>query len=687
MRTDRRRLLLGAAAAVTTGAAAVGALNGSAAATGTVESVDVRSEPYGAKGDGVTDDTAAIVAALADCAPGGVVLLPGGTYLVSAPLPIPPQVTLQGTHAMHLDTTPCAITPGADFTGDAVLLLLDQGTGGYSLPSNEQRILNLSIDGAALPAGNTVDGIRAVGFVHGVVLQDVGIINLGGRGIAAVANGSGTPYSWRGTRIVAKACAGHGFSLSMTDCTWIDLEAIGCGKSGFYVAGAANSHFVGCRAEWNGNHGIELTGGWWTGNGAGGCALTSFSTDRNNLDGVHIEATGTSPVVLNGLMLRRDGRNGGTGGAGYAGLRVAGATVPVVVNGITVYPGTDDGGGTALSPQYAVSVAKASFVALNGGWLHAAGPVPIHDGGGNSLFRIDPTIGAASGTTAAPVAATAVTAAVALGARAAGDSADRLTVSTTGSLGWGGGQAAADAFLRRQAAGVLATDGLLMTGQGLRVQDVSAVPAAPTAGSTGLFSRNGVLGWIDPSGRVFPLDDSSFASSRPSDQNLAAWNYDPLQATAGSRLVSGTVYLVQFWLRRTTTVSRLWVGLAAAGAGLVTGGCRLGLVDGAAGTVLGSSDVTSAFRGTAGAVSAALATPRTLAPGRYYVAVLARGTTPPALARTAGTVAALDNRPNSSAATARFAVNGTGRTSLPTSFAMASNVTTTAGITFWAAVS
>jgi len=42
--------------------------------------INVRDDPYLAAGDGVTDDTAAFTAALADCAPGGTVLVPAGDY-------------------------------------------------------------------------------------------------------------------------------------------------------------------------------------------------------------------------------------------------------------------------------------------------------------------------------------------------------------------------------------------------------------------------------------------------------------------------------------------------------------------------------------------------------------------------------------------------------------------------------
>lgn len=59
--------------------------------------VDVKR--YGAKGDGVTDDTAAILAAIAalDATYGGVVFFPKGKFIHSAALPVTKNITLKGS--------------------------------------------------------------------------------------------------------------------------------------------------------------------------------------------------------------------------------------------------------------------------------------------------------------------------------------------------------------------------------------------------------------------------------------------------------------------------------------------------------------------------------------------------------------------------------------------------------------
>jgi len=437
--TSRRNILLTAA---TAGAAAIAATGSASAATaaGTTPTdwIDVTAAPYGATGDGSTDDAPAINNALAACPSGGVVYLPAGTYATSQPLEVPSGVTLQGTHGNRLQPSSSSIRPRVDFSGQgphatpddtispAVIRFLDEETWSYNVltdgHSSEQRVFNISIDGSQLPGGltfngspgpnsgsNAVDGIQAYGLVHSVVLQDVAITGVGGRGIATPHHTTSTDgphgaYSWRGTRVVASHCGGHGFSLSMTDCTWIDLQAIGCKKSGFYVGNASNSQFIGCRAEFNKAHGLEVTGTWSNGQGAGGCSFANFSTDRNNYNGVSVDAQGTSPILITGLMLRRDGRNDLAGGGGFAGLKIQGATVPVVVSGVTVFPGVEDTGGGANSPQYGIAATGATFVSVTGGYLQAA-QAPVRDGGSNAVFHVDSAVGRMYGTTSAPQAA------------------------------------------------------------------------------------------------------------------------------------------------------------------------------------------------------------------------------------------------------------------------------------------
>ncbi|MFB6771151.1 glycosyl hydrolase family 28-related protein [Streptomyces sp. NPDC056337] len=358
---------------------------------------------FGAVGDNTTDDTAAVQAALDACVMGGVVYLPTGGYRTSAPLTIPPAVTLQGTHAnlmavVGLTDPQCYIKPLASFVGTAVILFLDEINGGYPTISAEHRILSVMIDGGDLTEPG-VDGIRAAGNIQNVAMRDVTVRRVTGAGIHTEFNGGFFPYSWRLHRVMTDNCGWHGFAVEvMTDITLVDCQAIGNGANGFEIANAANSHAIGCRAEWNVGNGFHLTGDWATGTGSGGMLLGDCSTDRNGANGVLIDAEGNPPIQIENLLTRRDGRNNGAGGGGYAGLACDGATVPVIVGMVTCYPGTDDNGTQESSPQYGARFTGCTYVSVDSGFLHAD-EAGWSDGGGNTVLRRGLNIAERVGTT------------------------------------------------------------------------------------------------------------------------------------------------------------------------------------------------------------------------------------------------------------------------------------------------
>jgi hypothetical protein len=365
----------------------------------------INVKDFGAVGDGVTDDAPAIQAALDDADAGMTVYLPpGGVYATDSGLVIPPQVRLLGSHGGHLDDVfGSVIKPLATFSGEAVILMVDQDSGGYSLESTEQRIEKISIDGSSLP-GSTIDGILAVGYVHGVYLTDVQIRHIPNRGVRADSNASGAPYSWRATRLHVSDSGGIGINASMTDTTWVDCEVIGGGSHGWFCGGAANSVFMGCRSEWSALDGFNLGSGTGTGSGSGGPLFIGCTTDRNGQNGVSIPigANGNGPVTFSGCTFRRDGRNSNS--SGYSGINVNGSTQPIILSGCQVYPGTADDGSGIASPQYGLSATEAT-VQVNGGVWHAISE-GIHNGGSNIRLSRSPNVMERTGPTTAPVTVT-----------------------------------------------------------------------------------------------------------------------------------------------------------------------------------------------------------------------------------------------------------------------------------------
>lgn len=363
---------------------------------------------YGAAGNGSTDDTSAIASAVAACPAGGTVLFPPGIYATTALIDVPENVELRGSHTGRLTYSgtaaePCVIKPLATHTGTCVIRLRGKGDSSRTYEHVGARIRNLMIDGTNAPSGTR--GIACYALVREALFEDVTVYKAPDAGFwcgAGVTDITHMPLSLRFTRCVAHTCGGAGFSFSnVPDTTLHDCVAEGGSWVGFYLAGFQHGTLNACKSEWNNQHGYQITSGYWgTGTGSGGAVFTGCSTDRNGYNGVYVDATGNAALVFAGLLLRRDGRNGGSGGGGYAGFFVsASATMPISVSGINVYPGVDDDGTQTSSPQIGVSsTGSAPPVTVDSGFVHAA-TTAVSAGSG---CVVDRSVGLATGSTSSP---------------------------------------------------------------------------------------------------------------------------------------------------------------------------------------------------------------------------------------------------------------------------------------------
>ncbi|MFE9442487.1 glycosyl hydrolase family 28-related protein [Streptomyces sp. NPDC006602] len=339
--------------------------------------LNVQSPQFGAEGDGVTDDTAAIQEAINAAGIGGIVYFPRGVYRISAALDLPRGVTLMGSHSnlmigpgMLDEDFPCYIQALPSMTTGAMIQIIGDNDGTHPAINGEQRIFNLMLDGSKVTTGN-LDGIYGKGNVQNVVMRDVCVRKMPNNGIITGSNAGGEwPYSWRLHSVMVDNCHANGIVFErQTDLSMIDVQVIGCWATGVKLSNAANTILENCRAEWCGGHGFHFTGAWGNWPGSGSMTMSACSTDRNGWDGVRIDATGNGPFLVSALNTRRDGRNGGPGGGGYAGLALLNRA-PVVVTGLGCYVGTDDGGTANTSPQYGVRVANARDVNVIGAYLH-----------------------------------------------------------------------------------------------------------------------------------------------------------------------------------------------------------------------------------------------------------------------------------------------------------------------------
>ncbi|MFJ4785136.1 glycosyl hydrolase family 28-related protein [Streptomyces sp. NPDC088794] len=389
---------------------AVNGQTGNVNITGVTDWLNVTLPPYGAAGDGLHDDTPALQAAINACQPGGTVYLPRGVYKTTETLDLGNGVTLRGSHAnlmvgpgMTGSEYPSYIQPAAGFTGASVIQIVGDADGTHPNISGEQRLIDLTLDGSKL-GGSSIDGLFARGNVQNVVLDNVCIRQMPNNGIVTASRTDGTfPYSWRLHHVIVDNCHANGVLLTgCTDVTLDDVQVIGCWAQGIVLTNCTNAQLLACRTEWNGSHGYHITGAWGDWQGSGGMQMTGCSTDRNGQHGVLVDATGNTPIIITGLQTRRDGRNGGAGGGGYAGLAVIGATVPVTASGVGCYPGVDDSGSTTNSPQYGVRLSGSATVMLDDAYLHA-NTAGLLDDGTNTLVSLGTNITTAAGATTSAV--------------------------------------------------------------------------------------------------------------------------------------------------------------------------------------------------------------------------------------------------------------------------------------------
>ena len=357
--------------------------------------------------DGTADEVqiqAAVDSAFA--AGGGIVRLSSGIFSTASPITLHPTVTLVGAHGDQIFnpdqlTVQSYLSPSAGFTGGAVIVMLGETAGGYADKSSEQRIFHLTIDGSTSAAD--VHGIQASDYIHGVVLRDVAVKNVTGKGIYTFTENGAQPFSWTFNRVVIDNSTGVGIHLiNHSDCTMIDVVSIGAAGNNYTLSNMPNSRLIGCRAEWSDATGFHITGNFGTGQGSGGMTMVGCSTDRNGFDGLLVDATGNAPIQIQDHTARRDGRNNNAGGGGYAGVQVTDAEAPVIISSLVSYPGIDDTGAGVNSPDYGLSVSGSTYVALSAGFLHAE-VNGWNDGGGNTILRRGPNIGERTGSTAAPV--------------------------------------------------------------------------------------------------------------------------------------------------------------------------------------------------------------------------------------------------------------------------------------------
>jgi hypothetical protein len=552
---------------------------------------------------------AAVDAAFAEG--GGTVKLSAGSFNLSAPITLHPTVTLWGHHGDQIFnpnqlTVGSYLKPQSPFTGGAAIVLLGQTAGAYANKSAEQRIFNLTIDGSNSAAA--VHGIQASDYIHGVVLRDVCVKQVTGKGIYTFTENSAQPFSWTFNRVVVDNATDVGIHLiNHSDCTMVDVISIGSGGNNYTLSNMPNSRLIGCRAEWSDAHGFHITGNYGTGQGSGGIVLAGCSTDRNGFNGVFVDATGNAPVILEGMIVRRDGRNNNVGGGGYAGINVNAATAPVLVGDLACYPGVDDNGTGVNSPQYGLSVTGSTLVQYDNVYLHA-NTAGLNDGGGNTYLRGGANVSLASGATNAPVRTFgtmsgflqttggtmtgtlnntgALVSTVMYGALVTGDTNDRFRIRADGQVEWGSGAAVGDVTISRPSTaqvrvtpvanassstsvgGAVNVTNSASTGAGVVVYSTQASPTGHLVvarANNATFNQQAIYAeYVGTSHAVNVVHQGTGAASsavNASSTNAAA----SAMAVAGAETGKGTVFISHTGTGADAAASALSIDLAGSG--------------------------------------------------------------------------------------------------------------------------
>lgn len=376
---------------------------------------------YGAAGDGVTDDTNAIQAAVnatMQLTNGGTVWFPDGNYLISRPIVVKTGyvtgakaqgITLRGLYGPGSTmggggsgsgfvvggaagtvtgylTTGATLMPSSTWSStgysDSAAVLID-GSGGTAVRCTVERI-NINGD----KAGNTlVHGIEFFGDVSACMARDFNIIvlyNSGSHGIYLAEDGSS--HDADGTSVehgLVQFVGGDGVHGAFGDGTISRVHTQLVGHYGFKITtlgltggSGGNIRLTDCRGDLSG---LSGTGdGFYVEVGCGGymgmVTLVNCSTQRNKQNGLHIQASAseeTCPVSVANSVFQGDGTDGAS-----SGIRLAGP-VNVQLSNVSTHVNHNAEGDTHNYPVNGMTVTQngtgqsANFVSCIGGIITA----------------------------------------------------------------------------------------------------------------------------------------------------------------------------------------------------------------------------------------------------------------------------------------------------------------------------
>jgi hypothetical protein len=351
----------------------------------TADRVDVKD--HGAVGDGMTDDTAAIQAAIDNAS--GFVYFPEGKYLITAPLVMKKHTHIIGSepnsryHGYTNGDAPlsvCAIAVSPSFFGAAAFVFEDGATAcsieAITILGNKVGL----VAGILLP-------YRGSGPENNFLFRDLNIIEMGGDGI------TGGLWAGRFDTIYVGGCRGWGVNptFRLSDTRFVNSYFNGNAKGGANFDGTSISglvSFTACRFERSGwvpatpsapvatnSPGIRIRRGRYI-------TFVACETDANSGNGVEITCGKMSDMAyikFIGCQFNRDGFGTmqGTLPGEFASVKLVGDTlssaevslVSIIGCSNIVAKATDFGTAAPAyeHPKYGIWMQNTSWVEIIGG--------------------------------------------------------------------------------------------------------------------------------------------------------------------------------------------------------------------------------------------------------------------------------------------------------------------------------
>ena len=201
----------------------------------------VNVKEFGAVGDGIVDDAAAINNAIASLTSGGVVLFPSGYYCIKS------QITLTGKHGLTLR--------GVGHGENTTYL----GTNIYATGYNGHHFRGIDCVGVSIENMNLTaegqDSSFAVGGIYFSIssnsnnpyhtFKDLFISDISNSGISI-----GTPIMTNFNNVTVRKCVGSSFNVwNGTSTTWTNCYANNATEAGWLLTGMTYCTLQGCAAE------------------------------------------------------------------------------------------------------------------------------------------------------------------------------------------------------------------------------------------------------------------------------------------------------------------------------------------------------------------------------------------------------------------------------------------------------